>query len=219
MFAKGLVISLDRGRVSTQVTDSASNDIKRFSSVIGGSEVLIGRDADSSSAAMSFTHDGKPVLYLWKEASAFAKDKQTMQLTQNRDRILRSSYDQNSNSPISLRLRDNEMRAESEHALIAVFYVSEAENDASVSYVDFSTASQERDLVLKSALSKAESEAWFREKRKIQSGLKTRWTSSQENEILSRGKLKGFVAKPKWNVDAYPELADSGRNVEFVRKT
>ena len=219
MFAKGLVISLDRGRVSTQVTDSASNDVKRFSSVISGANVLVGRDADSSSAAMSFTHDGKPVLYLSKKAGAFAKDKQTMQLTEERDRILRSSYDRNSNSPISLRLRGNEMRAESEYALIVVFYVNDAQVDVAPYDVRFPTTSQERDRILKSALSRAENEAWRREKRKIQIGLKTRWSSSQENEILSRGRLKDFKVQPAWDVDTYPELADSGRNVKFVRQT
>ena len=219
MFAKGLVISVDRGQIATKVTDSATDDVKRFSSVVSGGQVLVGRDADSSSAPMSLTHEGKPVLYLTKPSTSFAKDKQTMRVTSNVEKTLRSSYDQSSDvssSLIALRLPDNEMRAESGYALVVIFYVSDGD-DAQLYDVEFSTVTKERDRVITNAHNRAESDAWLREKQKIKSGLRTRWSNTEKQEILTQGKASNYAARPIWNADVYPELADSGRDVTFVK--
>ena len=221
MLAQGLVISIDRGQVSTQVTDTATDDVKRFSSVVSGAEVLIGRNADSPLAPMSLRHEGKPVLYLTKPASAFAKDKQTMQIPNDRQKTLRSANGHGvdvTSSLISLRLHGNEMRAESGYGLVVIFYVDDG-SDVRIYDVEFTSTEQERTRVLESAKDAAETEAWLLEKRKIHSGLKTRWTRAQQQEILSQGRLLGYTVRQIWNPKVYPEFSDSGRNVEFIPKT
>ena len=221
MLAQGLVISIDRGQVSTQVTDTATDDIKRFSSVVSGAQVLIGQNADSPLAPMSLTHEGKPVLYLTKPASSFARDKQTMQIPYGRQKTLQSAYGHGSDATshlISLRLQGSEMRAESGYGLVVIFYVDDG-SDVQIYDVSFTTAEEERRHVWESAKKQAESEAWLREKRKIQNGLKTNWTLAQQQEILSQGRLEGYTIRQIWNCEVYPEFSDSGRNVEFIRET
>ena len=219
MLAQGLIISIDRGSITAQVTDTATDDVKRYSSVVSGAEALIGRRADTSLAAMSQNHEGKPVLFLSKPASAFAKDKQTMQVADGRERTLRSAYGSGNDvtsSLISLRLHGNEMRAESGYALVIIYYVDD-DSDVRVYDVQFTSAEQERDRVINDAKRRAENEAWLREKKKIQSGLRTRWSDSEKQEILSKGRLQRYTIEQTWNPEIYPEFSDSGRNVQFTK--
>jgi len=168
---------------------------------------------------MSLTHEGKSVLYLTKPASAFGKDKQTMQISSVRQKTLHSgSGNDATSSLISLQLRGNEMRAESGYGLVVIFYVDDG-SVVQIYDVSFTTKEDEQHHVMNSAKIHAENEAWRREKQKITSGLKTRWNRNQQQEIISQGRLRGYTIRQIWDSEIYPEFADSGRNVEFVRET
>lgn len=216
MFAIGMVISIDAGVVSSKVINTATNDIKRMSSVITGSKVLTGRNADSSLAATSFTVDGKTVVYLTKSADAFHQDMTTLRVSEGgRRKPLVGSNDAIRGNRITVTADDKHIRMESDLATLDIAYIRDGgdstTNDA------FSTASSERNRVLQENKSRAETEAWLLERSKIERGLRTNWSKKELDEIMLSGKLSAYKSIYKWSPDKYPELASSGRNIIFVK--
>nr|CAB3264552.1 teneurin-3 [Phallusia mammillata] len=225
LFAQGLVLIVDRGSIATQVLNSATDDVKRLSGIIKGADVIFGKDADSASAAMSLTLEGKPNVFLAKSPDSFEKDKQTLRLVSGHDRILDGGNPQRrgstaatpggSDAPIVVSTNQKQIRVETGYAVITILYVN---SGTSSRHSDYSSEEVERDRVASEALRRAEVDAWSREKAKIKQGLKTMWNERQRQEILSRGSLSTWTVEFAFDADLYPELADSGRNVKFVRR-
>ncbi|XP_076799431.1 teneurin-3-like isoform X4 [Clavelina lepadiformis] len=215
LFAQGLVVVVERGAVSTQVVDSATNDVKRLSSIINGADVVVGRNTDSPSAAMSLSLEGKAALYLTKPASMLERDSKTLRLNVGQEKLLQSSYDDQGHPAIAVSLHENQIRAESGYAIINIIYVNDGETLQDRTYP---TSAHERERILADARLRAEKEAWSREKDKIRKGLRTRWSAREKQQLLSRGYLSSYEVRLSWDPEIYPELADSGRNLKFVRK-
>ena len=215
LFAQGLVVVVERGAVSTQVVDSATNDVKRLSSIINGADVVVGINTDSPSAAMSLSLEGKAALYLTKPASMLERDSKTLRLNVGQEKLLQSSYDDQGHPAIAVSLHENQIRAESGYAIINIIYVNDGETLQDRTYP---TSAHERERILADARLRAEKEAWSREKDKIRKGLRTRWSAREKQQLLSRGYLSSYEVRLSWDPEIYPELADSGRNLKFVRK-
>lgn len=217
MFAEGLVISIDQGIVSSNVIKSSTEDIKRLSGVINGANVILGESADSQTAAMSLTENGKPVIYLWKEQKSLATDKLTLRLSAA-ERTLSAGYQvsQDFAKPISptmkssyiqASLADDKITMESTDAVMVISYLS-PNNDLQ----------REKMKIINDAKNIAQTKAWENEKQKIKNNYHTRWDSDEKQRLLTKGSLVWYEPSPTWNLNKYPEFADSWRNVKFVRK-
>uniref|UniRef100_H2YAD4 EGF-like domain-containing protein n=1 Tax=Ciona savignyi TaxID=51511 RepID=H2YAD4_CIOSA len=201
---KRLVMVVDKGTVTTHVINSATDDVKRMSGIINGADVMIGKSADSASAAMSLTLEGKPTVYLSKPSDAFDKDRQILRISAGNDRVLDGGHDEGSSRtsvsstrtkrPIAVSQQEKRIRFESGHAIV-----------------------EERENVLQEARRRAENEAWEIERQKIQSGIRTQWTEAEKQEIRSRHRLSSYQLRPTWDPQRYPELSGSGRNMRFVK--
>uniref|UniRef100_H2YAD0 EGF-like domain-containing protein n=1 Tax=Ciona savignyi TaxID=51511 RepID=H2YAD0_CIOSA len=204
LFVQGLVMVVDKGTVTTHVINSATDDVKRMSGIINGADVMIGKSADSASAAMSLTLEGKPTVYLSKPSDAFDKDRQILRISAGNDRVLDGGHDEGSSRtsvsstrtkrPIAVSQQEKRIRFESGHAIV-----------------------EERENVLQEARRRAENEAWEIERQKIQSGIRTQWTEAEKQEIRSRHRLSSYQLRPTWDPQRYPELSGSGRNMRFVK--
>ncbi|XP_078481639.1 teneurin-3 isoform X2 [Ciona intestinalis] len=221
LFVQGLVMVVDRGTITTQVINDATDDVKRMSGILNGANVVIGKSADSASAAMSLTLEGKPSVYLSKPSDAFDKDRQILRISSGNDRVLDGGRDDDGSGtvassrrtkrPIAVSLQEKRIRFESGHAVVVLTYVDD--DPAS----DFPSPIEEKEQVLREAQRRAENEAWDFERQKIQSGIRTRWTEAEKQEIRSRHRLSSYQLRPTWDPERYPELADSGRNMRFVK--
>lgn len=211
LFVKDIVISIDKGLVTTYVNDDARADIKRVSNVINKAQVLIGRLADSSQAATSLRRDGNDCIYLYKEAASFNKDVQTLRLAQGSSK---GPFDGMTTS-----LHQNRVTIKTDYTMLVIAYVGEDDKQVSGHEVKFLTMEDEYKRVMDDCHDRAAQHAWSREAEKIKTGQKTRWTVSEKSRIQHGGRLDNYVVKNKWNPDQYPELAGSGRNVIFERKS
>nr|XP_039266122.1 teneurin-4-like [Styela clava] len=127
LFSQGLVLSIDRGMVTTHVADMATNDVKRLSSILNGGDVIIGKYADSPSAPMSFTKEGKPVLYISKSLDSLKADKVTLTLTDSK-RILDGGYSgamaTSQTTQITVTVSDDILTIESPYCVVIISYVT-----------------------------------------------------------------------------------------------
>lgn len=175
---------------------------------------------------MSLTLEGKPNVFLAKSPDSFEKDKQSLRLVPGHDRILDGGNPERpdgglatsggSDAPIVVSTNQKRIRVETGYAVITIIYVN---SEKPSRFVDFSSEKAERDRVASEALRRAGEEAWSRERASIQQGLRTVWDERQKQEILSVGSLSTYAVEFVFDVDLYPELADSGRNVRFVKRT
>jgi len=221
-----LVLAVDRGTITTQVLHSATDDVKRLGGIINGGDIIFGRDADSAAVAMSLSLEGKPTVYLSKLSESFDKDRQTLRLQPGRERVLEAGNGRkdgasqmsrsDTSSPLVVSTVQNQIRVESSHAVVVMVYVNFASN---LHDSQFSTTEFERDRITNEALRRAENDAWGRERQKLREGLRTRWSRSEAHEILTRGSLSSHTVQFAFDPEKYPELAESGRNVKFVKQT
>uniref|UniRef100_H2YAD5 Uncharacterized protein n=1 Tax=Ciona savignyi TaxID=51511 RepID=H2YAD5_CIOSA len=205
LFVQGLVMVVDKGTVTTHVINSATDDVKRMSGIINGADVMIGKSADSASAAMSLTLEGKPTVYLSKPSDAFDKDRQILRISAGNDRVLDGGHDEGSSRTSVSSTRTKRP--------IAVSQQEKRIHPTS----DFPSLEEERENVLQEARRRAENEAWEIERQKIQSGIRTQWTEAEKQEIRSRHRLSSYQLRPTWDPQRYPELSGSGRNMRFVK--
>lgn len=218
LFAQGLVLSVDRGKVSTRVISTATDDVKRLSSILNGGDVIIGKIADSPSAPMSLTVGEKPVVYISKPFSNLKTDKFTLQL-QNTVRSLDGGYSDlavkegsssSQTTSIKVSLQDNTLKAESSNAVVMVSYVTDDNSNGR-------TKVSEEKRILEAARKRAESRAWELERSKLDSNQRTRWSMQEKQELRTSGRVKGYKVELFWDVNKYPEFADSGRNCKFSK--
>nr|XP_039266115.1 teneurin-3-like isoform X3 [Styela clava] len=213
LFAQGLVLSIDRGMVTTHVAGMATNDVKRLSSILNGGDVIIGKYADSSSAPMSFTKEGKPVLYISKSLDSLKADKVTLTLTDSK-RILDGGYSgamaTSQTTQITVTVSDDILTIESPYCVVIISYVTMDNRNGK-------TRLSEEKRIVESARSTAEQEAWAVERQKVTAGERSRWNAREKQQLRRSGKVSGYKVEFFWDVDKYPEFASSGRNINFVR--
>ena len=67
------------------------------------------------------------------------------------------------------------------------------------------------------ARQKAINKAWKREKELVRQGKGTRdWTVSQQQELLSEGKITGFEGQHMMDASSYPEFAGDPNNIQWL---
>lgn len=69
------------------------------------------------------------------------------------------------------------------------------------------------------AFDRAVEYAWLEEVKVVSEGRRSQyhWTSSEINELINLGIVKGYGAKARRPLDLYPELADDPSNILFTR--
>jgi len=96
--------------------------------------------------------------------------------------------------------------------------VSSAELAISITYgVDADTA---RQRVLRQSHRRAVESAWLREKQLVESGLpgqQVDWSIEERVELLTNGRVNGFIGSDLHSVYEYPQLADDASNIVFRR--
>ena len=85
---------------------------------------------------------------------------------------------------------------------------------------DVRDASKVTEQAIKSARSRAVREAWKKEVELVSTtGKGTRnWTFDQTQELLTRGKVKGFEGHHMKSVNKYPHLAGDPDNIQFLTR-
>ncbi|ROT62396.1 hypothetical protein C7M84_019764 [Penaeus vannamei] len=83
------------------------------------------------------------------------------------------------------------------------------------------TVVQEKKRLLKHAKKVAIRRAWSEERERLSSGLpgSVEWSSSETEELLSRGSVSSYTAKYLYPPEEYPALLDDPTNVRFFRNT
>ena len=205
-------MSIDSGVVRSHVAEDALADTRRVASVIDGSHVLVGRLADSAQSS-SIRRGDHENIFLYKDYSSFNKDMQTLRLAQGGI--------EESASGLGKSLKENRVNITTTYMKLIIAYVV-VDGDASVETsqgVTFTTKDTEYRDVIRGFQSELEQRAWTEEIRRIKDGEKVQWSDYQKKRILSIGRLDSYDVRNRWNVEKYPELACSVRNVQFVRKT
>ena len=76
-------------------------------------------------------------------------------------------------------------------------------------------------LVHNSCRGDAVKKAWKNEVKNVKNGgdgITRKWTSSEKIELLSNGKVKGYVGHHMKSVKGYPELAGNADNIQFLTR-
>lgn len=192
------------------MTGTATNDVKRLGGVLNGGRILIGRNADTPSAPMSFTDDRKPVIYVTKPLDSLRADRAALTMTSSQ-RNLDGGYSPaqitSQRTAISVSVADDVMTMTSPYCVVKVIYVTKGGEK---------TRDSEEARIVEDARADAEVKAWRFEKARANSGVRGRWNERQVRELERVGKVPGFGAVFFWDVSEYPEFSKSGRDMDFV---
>lgn len=97
--------------------------------------------------------------------------------------------------------------------------ISNADLYISITYgVDVEAA---RQRILRQSHRRAVEAAWAREKQLVESGLpgqQVDWSVEERVELLTNGRVEGFVGSDLHNVNEYPQLAEDASNIVFRRE-
>ncbi|KAF7707190.1 teneurin-1-like isoform X3 [Silurus meridionalis] len=83
------------------------------------------------------------------------------------------------------------------------------------------SASEAREYVLELAKERAVAQAWAHEQNRLLTGERgsRTWTETEKQQLLSSGKVSGYDGYFVLSEEQYPELADSGNNIHFMRQS
>ncbi|KAK6298562.1 hypothetical protein J4Q44_G00316170 [Coregonus suidteri] len=84
-----------------------------------------------------------------------------------------------------------------------------------------STLDEEKARVLELARQRALVSAWANEQQKVSNGEEggRPWTEGEKRQLLSNGKVQGYDGYYVLSIELYPELADSAKNIQFLRQS
>lgn len=214
MFAQGLTLSVDRGVITTSIAGTATNDVKRLGNILNGGQILIGRDADTPSAPMSFTSDHKPIIYITKPFDSLRTDEVTLTMAgsqRNLDGGYSDAQTTSLQTSINVVVNNDVMTITSSFCIVKISYVTNDNRNGK-------TESSEEERITENARVDAEAEGWVIQKDAADLGYTgQRWNHRQLQQLKQNGKVAGYKAVFFWNVKKYPEFSDSGRNIEFKR--
>jgi hypothetical protein len=63
--------------------------------------------------------------------------------------------------------------------------------------------------------------AWANEQQRVSDGEEgvRPWTEGEKRQLLSSGKVQGYDGYYVLSIELYPELADSAKNIQFLRQS
>eukprot|EP00063_Salmo_salar_P092588 XP_014067423.1 PREDICTED: teneurin-3-like isoform X9 [Salmo salar] len=84
-----------------------------------------------------------------------------------------------------------------------------------------STVDEEKARVLELARQRALVSAWANEQQRVSDGEEgvRPWTEGEKRQLLSSGKVQGYDGYYVLSIELYPELADSAKNIQFLRQS
>uniref|UniRef100_A0A6I8PGC2 Teneurin transmembrane protein 4 n=1 Tax=Ornithorhynchus anatinus TaxID=9258 RepID=A0A6I8PGC2_ORNAN len=201
LFGKGVRFALKDGRVTTDITGAASEDGRRVAAVLDGARYL---------ERLHYTLDGVDTHYFVKPGPPEG-DLAVLGLSGGR-RTLDSGLNVTvaqvgAAAPGGRTRRFTDVRLQ--HGALCLHTRYGAGPD------------EERARVLGLARERAVAGAWARERQRLRDGEDgaRAWSEAERRQLLTTGRVPGydgfFVLAP----ERYPELADSERNVRFVRQS
>uniref|UniRef100_A0A674A1T8 Teneurin transmembrane protein 3 n=1 Tax=Salmo trutta TaxID=8032 RepID=A0A674A1T8_SALTR len=83
------------------------------------------------------------------------------------------------------------------------------------------TVDEEKARVLELARQRALVSAWANEQQRVSDGEEgvRPWTEGEKRQLLSSGKVQGYDGYYVLSIELYPELADSAKNIQFLRQS
>lgn len=188
---EGLLLSRVQNRASVTVVDTSTNGVLQdvLSSVLDGAYWL----------DIQTVQGGQDVFYFVKELNQKLRDDQ--------EDLKRLS------GQFNITLVENEQGGGSELRVV--------NNDLAISISYGVDMEQAKHRILRLSHRRAVDLAWIREKQLVETGLpgQVEWGVEEKVELLTNGKVDGFVGSDLHSIYDYPQLADDPSNIIFRRDT
>ncbi|TRY60518.1 hypothetical protein DNTS_011823 [Danionella cerebrum] len=192
---RGMMLAIKDGHVSTDLSSSASEDSRKISQILNSAIYLEGTH---------YTIDGRDCHFFVKLGLA---DSDLLALGLSGGH---KTLENGLNVTVSGRSRRGvTIEIHSIKLTYSIRYGLSAE-----------VLEKERTRVLEQAHQRALSRAWAREQKLVQDGKEGGrvWAENERQQILNLGKVTGYEGYYVLPVEQYPELADSGANVQFLKQ-
>uniref|UniRef100_A0A2C9KDD1 EGF-like domain-containing protein n=1 Tax=Biomphalaria glabrata TaxID=6526 RepID=A0A2C9KDD1_BIOGL len=200
IFGHGVTISNVEGKTVVNIVETAQSWARNLATVLlNGSHIL----------PLHFTINGRDVHYFVKTNSREAED-DLRELGIHSDLV---TYETGINVSIhhnqpshgySVTNHEKDIRIHGNHTVLNIRYGT--------------TPDREIRRILRHAKDRAVAHAWSREKYLLQYSLPSvyHWSESEMQQILSAGRVNGYVADYIHQPDLFPELSDDCNNIRFV---
>lgn len=196
LFGPGIILSIDSGRVSVNVLESANDIMKLLATTLLNNSLAVG---------LRYTMHGRDVHYFVKPSVDQAiEDIKSLSLrAEGMIQGLNVTVQQIPQAP-DTSVQHIDIRLHSNYTLLNLRYGT--------------TVEVERERVLRHAKQRAIQGAWEVERELTQS-QKLRmnlWTKAQEAALLSKKHVGGVVGEYALNIHDFPELADCPKIIRFI---